>query len=393
MSAGRDGRYTAVAVVLHWAIAAAIVGNLLLGWWMHEALEAGAMQARIVGAFQLHKSIGLTVLALTLLRLAWRLAHRPPGLPATMPAWERIAARAVHWAFYALMLLVPLTGWAYVSAQWRGDAPLRVPTLWFGLFNVPHLFDAAALAADERKAVAARSFAAHAWLAWSMGGLLVLHVAAALKHRYVDRDAVLAGMAPRSGAAIVLLVGIAMAAALVLVPLRSGGAAGVRSAPGGWLVDPSSEIVFAGTHAGTPFRGRFTRWEADIRLDPATGAPAVSATVETASATDGVPLHDETLAQAEWFDVATYPHARYIATRATPRPDGGYAIEGNLRIKDREIAVPPLHLIVEGGALRITGRFEIDRADADLGMESDPSGEYVSRRIEVGIEVKALRPE
>src|SRR5689334_6801255 len=97
------GRYTAVAVVLHWAIAAAIVANLALGWWMHHAIDDAGTVARAIAAYQLHKSLGLAVLALTLLRVGWRLAHRPPPLPEAMPAWERIGARSLHWAFYALL--------------------------------------------------------------------------------------------------------------------------------------------------------------------------------------------------------------------------------------------------------------------------------------------------
>ena len=88
-------RYTAVAIVLHWAIALAIFGMIALGWWMGDALEDSATQAQAIAAFQLHKSIGLSVLVLSLARLGWRLINPPPPLPAGMKAWER-AGRHGH---------------------------------------------------------------------------------------------------------------------------------------------------------------------------------------------------------------------------------------------------------------------------------------------------------
>ena len=390
MTAG--ARYTAVAIVLHWAIAAAILANLAVGWWMHQGAEGEVVGTGVVAAFQLHKSLGLTVLALSVLRLVWRLTHRPPPLPAAMPRWEQRAARATHWAFYLLMVIVPLSGWTYVSAQWWRDAPFNTPTLWFGLFKVPHLFDAGAMPLDQRKVVAARNLAAHAWLAWSMAALLALHVAAALRHHFVTRDAVLAGMAPRLGAGIVAAITVVVLA-LFLSYGRANLATAITSAPGGWTVDPASEIAFSGVHAGAPFRGRFTRWQADLRFNPlAASAVTVAATIETASATDGVPLHDEALPLRDWFDVSRYPHARFVATRISPKPGGGHTVEGALTIKDRVIAVPPLDLEVSNEAIVIGGRFTIDRAEANLGMESDPTADFVSRRIEIEVKVRATPP-
>ena len=386
-------RYHAVAVVLHWAIAAAVLANLWVGWWMTEALESSSGRPGTVAAFQLHKSLGLAILALTLLRLGWRLVHRRPPLPAATPAWERAAAHAVHWAFYALLLAVPLCGWFYVSAQWRGDTPLQVPTIWFGLFEVPHLFDASALPAADRKLIAVRAATAHVWLAWSMAGLLAVHAAAALKHQFVNRDAVFASMAPRAGAAVFAAVALAVLAAWFAAP-RAAGDGAIAGVPGSWIVDPASEITFEGVNAGEAFRGRFTRWQADIRFNPlASSIVTVAATIDTASATDGVPLHDETLLLPEWFDVERYPQARFVATRVAARPGGGHTVEGALTIKDRIVAVPPLDLDITDDALVIQGRFTVDRAEANLGMESDPDFEYVSRRIQVEVNVRAVRPE
>lgn len=393
MTPREAARYGAVAAVLHWTIATALVLNLALGWWMHEAIEDRDWAARAIAAFQLHKSVGLAVLVLSLLRLGWRLAHRPPPLPAAMPAWERLAARGAHAAFYVLMVAVPFSGWLYTSTQWREDGPLAVPTLWFGLFEVPHLFGLDALPARRREEWSDAFGDAHEWLAWATVWLLALHVAAALKHRFVERDGVLASMRPRLGLAVAALTLAAIAAGLLAPSREARARPDIRGTVGGWVVDPASEIAFSGTHAGTPFRGRFTRWQADLRLNPLGARPlTVAAIVETASATDGDPLHDGTLPQPEWFDVARYPHARFVATRIAPKPGGGLAVEGALTIKDRVLPVPPLDLVVDDQAMRITGRFHIDRADADLGMQSDPDGEYVSRRIAVEVDVRAVRP-
>lgn len=360
---------------------------------MHEAVEDADWAAQAIAAFQLHKSIGLTILALSLARLGWRLVNRPPPLPPAMRAWERVGARAVHWAFYVLMVAVPFTGWLYASVQWREGTPLAVPTLWFGQFEVPHLFGLDGQPPRVRHRLAEGFEETHEWLAWVMVGLLAVHVAAALKHRLVDRDGVLASMAPRAGIAIAVFTLAALVAAAFLGSPEGAMAGDIRGVPGGWIVDPASEIAFAGTHAGVPFRGRFTRWQADLRFNP-TGPSlfTVAAVIETGSATDGVALHDKTLPLPEWFDVARHPEARFTATRVAPKPRGGHTVEGALTLKDRVIPVPPLDLAVDGETLRITGRFQVDRADANLGMESDPTGEYVSRRIDVEVRVLARRP-
>jgi cytochrome b561/polyisoprenoid-binding protein YceI len=409
-----EQRYTAVAIVLHWAIAAAILSNLLIGWWMKSAISETATQARAIAAFQLHKSIGLTVLLLTALRLLWRLSHKPPPLPASMERWERFAAKATHFGFYILMVLVPLSGWTYVSSQWADSKPLNVPTLWFGLFQVPHLFDAHAMTDAARAAVSQRNAAAHYYLAWSMAGLLVLHVAAALKHHFRNRDRVLAEMLPvlpppdgtarpkdeparlaiqRAGAGLIFIALAALGYVLWRGPVISAAgavAAGtLKSATGSWVLDPTSSIDFSGTHAGNDFHGKFTRWSADIRYNPeAPENSSMTAKIETGSAADGVPLHEETMPQTEWFNVAKYPSAEFKTTRVSA--DG--AIEGTLTIKDRQLPVTGLKATVEKGVLHIIGRFDIARQDADLGQESDPRGEFVSLKIGVDVNITAKAP-
>lgn len=397
------GRYDRIAILLHWGIAIAIMANLGLGWWMHEAFERAGPDARVIAAFQWHKSLGLSVLVLSLLRLGWRWMHPPPAL-SPMPAWERLAAQVVHWAFYFLMLAIPLSGWFYVSTQWRGAEPLNVPTLWFGLFEVPHLFGLNQMPALQRERLSGWGLSAHAWLAWSAVALLLLHVAAALKHHWWHRDDTLRRMAPWLGSAAgarsvsrrrgLWLGGLSALLGLGLILAYWPGeptAEAISSLPGSdWVVLPGSEIAFAGDHAGQPFRGRFTRWRAGLQFDPESLDRAViRAEIDTASARDGDRLHEETLPQREWFNVARYPLARFDSESVTALGGDRYAVHGRLRIKDRNLSVGPLIILLSEGQLNLRGELSISRRAANLGMASDPDGAYVSDAISVEVQLLA----
>jgi len=181
-------RYGAVAMTLHWVIAAMILFMAGLGFFMTRLEET---DERTFPLFQLHKSIGLTILMLSLLRLGWRLANPIPALPSGMSAWERFAARGVHVLFYVLMVAIPLMGWATVSA-----APLAVPTMWFGLFEWPHMPFLADLPRAEKRMIEEPLAVTHSLLALAMLGLVALHAAAALKHQFRDKDDVLKRMLP-----------------------------------------------------------------------------------------------------------------------------------------------------------------------------------------------------
>jgi cytochrome b561 len=183
-------RYSAVAIALHWLMALMIIGLIIAGVWMSDAIDEPATRARAFQVFQLHKSVGLTVLMLTLLRLLWRLSHAPPALPAHMKRWERFAARFSHIGFYVLMLTIPLSGWAMVSAN-----PYGLPTIVFGLFEWPHIAPLAAL--SDKAPVEHLLEDVHQILAFCAILLIILHIGAALKHHFFDKDDVLSRMLPR----------------------------------------------------------------------------------------------------------------------------------------------------------------------------------------------------
>lgn len=185
----RPQTYTAFAIALHWLTALAILALLAAGLWMTDAIRQPATKAFAFKVYQWHKSLGLIVLVLTALRLTWRLVNPPPPLPPGMSPIERLAANLTHATFYVLLFAIPLAGWAMVSAS-----PLGLPTIVFGLFEWPHIPMLANL--TEKKSVEALFRTAHELMAYGLIALLVLHIAAALKHHLVNRDDVLARMLP-----------------------------------------------------------------------------------------------------------------------------------------------------------------------------------------------------
>lgn len=182
----RGHRYTVVAITLHWLIGIAILAMLAMGLLMVHGSLAPADKFKL---YQLHKSVGLTILGLAVLRLLWRLGHRPPPLPAAMPAWEKGAAEGTHHLLYGFMIGMPLIGWALVSMS-----PLSIPTLWFGVLRVP---DLSFLKAFGSKAVLEPILKLlHAYGAYVLIGFILLHAGAALRHHLVEHDDVLQRMIP-----------------------------------------------------------------------------------------------------------------------------------------------------------------------------------------------------
>jgi cytochrome b561 len=180
-------RYSTVAVTLHWLIALFILMNWPLGWRMQ--FVKGIDQFTF---YQLHKSFGITILLLSVLRLAWRLFRPPPPHAPSLKPWERVAATAVHWGFYVVMIGMPLSGWLAVST-----AKLNLPTLLYKTVPWPHVPGTQGLDAGAKAAVNGAADATHSVLAWGALVLFLLHVGAVLKHYVVDKEPVLQRMLPR----------------------------------------------------------------------------------------------------------------------------------------------------------------------------------------------------
>jgi cytochrome b561 len=185
-SSGDDRRYGAIAICLHWTIAALILTQISLGLYMNEVLpDHSAAQDRIQ---DIHVSVGLTTLLLILVRIGVRLTHSAPPLPQAMPAWERTLAHAAHVLFYVLMLALPLTGWALVSVR-------HEPFAFWGL-HWPAIPGLGSLSKPDRRAVGQLLKQVHSQtLLWITLANLFLHVAGALKHQF-DGHPVLWRMLP-----------------------------------------------------------------------------------------------------------------------------------------------------------------------------------------------------
>jgi cytochrome b561 len=183
-------RYDGVAIALHWLTVLAILAMLAMGWSMTALTPGSLLQFQL---YQWHKSVGMTILALSLLRLGWRWLYRPPPLPEAMPGWERATAHLGHFGLYALLLFLPLSGWALVSAS-----PFNIPTVLYGILPVPHL-PVTAVFADKAAAEHLFKFI-HNRAVWVLVVLAIGHAAAALRHHFLLRDQVLVRMLPRFGA-------------------------------------------------------------------------------------------------------------------------------------------------------------------------------------------------
>ena len=172
-----ERRYGAVAIAFHWLLALAIIMAFSVGFYMAD-LPFSPSRLKL---YNYHKWAGVTILALSALRLLWRLSHRPPAdLP--MPVWQAKAAHLTHLLLYVLFFAVPLAGWAYSSAA-------GFPIVWFGVLPLPDFVPKDKALADTLKEL-------HGLLAYGLSALVLAHIAGALKHHLIDKDGLLLRMLP-----------------------------------------------------------------------------------------------------------------------------------------------------------------------------------------------------
>lgn len=403
-----DLRYSSVAIVLHWAIAAAILFQLAGGIWMVDF--AGENSALRFSIYQIHKTVGLLILALSLARLFWRLGHHAPAPQANWTPFERAASHAVHVAFYVVMIAAPLSGWAMASAS-----PTNIPTFLFLQQWLPfaHLPGFAGLDPADRGSVEALLKQLHILLGYVTIGLLLLHVGAALKHQFIDRDRILDRMrfgrrsaAPTAGAAGFGIAAVVFPAALMVAGLYSastGDSPSVQSATapsqttssGEWSIHPEeSSLGFVATYNGAEVTGRFANWTSSITFDPQK-LDAASATVEIDMAS--YTISDAYLqAQAEGsdgFSLASFPTASFEST-AFRENTSGFIMDGVLTL--RGISVPlsiPFSFERDGDTARVSGSASLDRTAFGIGASGAPDESWLKNAVSVRLDLRANKTQ
>ena len=429
-AAGKPG-YTPVAIVLHWLIAALLIFQVGLGLRMQHAQGPAKF-----AAFQLHKSVGITILLLTAIRLLWRWYRRPPHLVVT--GWQRALAHGVHLLLYGLLLALPLSGWVIISSS-----RIEVPTLLYGTIPWPHVPGFATMAAATRDMWHSAAQFSHGALVKLLYGLFALHLAGALKHQLLDRDDEMARMVPgiRPGRwsdprLIAIGLGMVLAAALgrQLLPIGPAApavvsaaapaptlapaaeesapasneaseaasadavpAAGIASQPAPeplpqWAIAAGSSLQFATTWSGTAVNGGFKTFDGDIAFSPDQLAHShVRISVATGSVFSGDSQRDETLKSAEWFSVPGFPAAMFVADRFSKTGKDRYLAKGTLRIKGITLPLSlPFSLKISDDKAVMAGTATIDRTAYKIGEGEFSGTDEIPASVRIDVLLNAL---
>lgn len=405
MVTAAGGGYTLVARLFHWVLALLIIGMLALGFYA-SGLENSPLKIRL---FFWHKSFGISILALVLLRLLWRLRHRPPAMPERMPKLERNGAKTAHWLLYSLMLLMPVSGWLIHSAS---GYSFKV----FGWFNLPALV-------SPEKALQQQMAELHEIAAYLLIALLVLHLLAALKHRFIDRDEVFAGMALRRPYFIALaLVGLVLLALVwrslpVAAPTETTAQASsaeadlaqppanseqsnLASAPAWFTLIEASELGFTGSYDEVPFNGVFHRFTPMIRFAPTQLAQSeFDVRIDVTSVDTQSRDRDDALAGSEWFGFKRFSEARFTAKRFEQLGPQQFVAQGILRIRniERPLALPftwqTKSRQTSTEQAKLSFAITINRLDYDIGTGLW-AGETVGHEVIVraDLQLEAVKP-
>lgn len=359
-------RYGLLAQGLHWLSAGLMLVMLPLGFYMAD-LPLGQQKFDL---YQFHKSLGLTVLLITLVRIGWRVASPPPAMPASMAGWERAAAHATHVGLYVLLIAQPLVGFLHSNAA-------NFPIVWWGVVPLPAL-----IGANEPLAEVLVSL--HAVFGIAFVAVLGLHIGAALGHHLIKRDDVLRRMLPGASLATLLLLVLASPAAAAPV----------------WTVLETSRLGFVATQEGQPVEGRFEVFDAMVAFDPDDlGASRIEVTIQTASATMGQSERDQAIRSSALLAVDDHPVATFISDEIAPAGDG-FEARGTLTIRDvtKEVALP-FTLAIEDDPddtsmlrARAEGELSIARLDYGVGQGDFASTTTIGNEVVIRVEIDATRP-
>jgi len=406
-------RYSYTAIALHWLLALMLAFQIALG----QTLE-GSNSPELFTRYQLHKSVGITILLLSLARLAVRLATpRPPASEG--PAWTRALATIVHWLFYLVLILGPITGWLLVST-----AKIQVPTLIFGIVPWPHL--PVGHGWHEPAEVI------HSVLARLAIALLALHIVGALRHQWLLGKPEIQRMIPFArGKAVLVAIGAlvlvigAFAVGKLVSPNRGQPVAEKTTAPtsvavaipaaaeaeetpvaeiveandarqplADWTVASGGRLGFTASWNGEAVDGRFSRWRAAIRFSPDELAKStIRVTVDLASADTGDGQRDDSLKSSDFFDVGSHPSAVFAARDIRHLGGDRYEARGTLDLHGvRKPATVRFTLRIDGDRARVSGTARIDRTAFGVGQGEWAATDAIAAGVDIAFSFNATRP-
>jgi cytochrome b561/polyisoprenoid-binding protein YceI len=365
--------YTPVAKGFHWLIALLIFIQFPLGWIMDDFTGIQKFQA-----YNWHKSIGITVLAMMVLRLLWRLFNPAPALPSATPKLERNAAHLAHLGLYLTIFLMTLTGWAMISVSDK-------PSVLFQYTRFPSLPWLSGLPAAQKKNYLEFFEEAHQFLGYALLALLAVHVAAVARHAFLLKDGVAARMMPR-------LRSKSAASFAALVAILSLGA-GEKAFAYDWTVKPEvSQVAFEAAGGGYITKGTFGQYKAEIEFDPELPAEAsIRILLNMNSAATGTADVDAALKSADYFNPGQFPTAQYVAKGAQPAGNGKYILNGRLTLKGVTKPVTlPFSIDIKAGTADVAAETKINRLDFGVGPQS-VAGLDIDKDVKLTISLKAVR--
>ncbi|ESQ89258.1 hypothetical protein ABAC460_13250 [Asticcacaulis sp. AC460] len=393
---------------LHWLIAGLIVFMIALGWGLNPG------NPHVLAVAFWHKSSGILVLLLSLVRIGLRFSFRAPPEPP-MPAWQALSARVLHGLFYVAMIGMPLTGWAMVSTSAR-----EIPFFVFDWFHLPvPPTEAAHELFEALHDVGAKV------LTWLM---IPLHVAAALKHHLVDRDTVMERMMPGlrpkpllnwrwlvpvSVVAVAILASQVIGAggkkpagqAVAMEPAAAAAVAEIQastepSASASAEVEPvtrwtlqktGTSLGWSTTFQGETIDGAFDRFSADIAFDPdRLEASRVTVRIDLASSRSGDADRDTTVQGGQFFATEQFPQAVFDAKRFTAIGNGRYIAHGKLTLHGVTRAVDlPFTLSIKGDRATVSGETVVDRTVFGVGSGEFTGTDMVPAKVKVVVRLNA----
>lgn len=408
--------YRPLAMALHWALAVLLVFQLGLGWHMTSMPRSASM----FDAFQFHKSIGISVLVLSLLRVLVRVVAPRPA-PIDGPKWQGLLASGVHGLLYVFMIGAPLTGWIVVST-----APVAVATLLFHTLPLPHL--------PLGHGWYAGAHLGHGVLAWAGAGLIGLHIAGALKHQFSSdsRQWVIPRMLPSRvshvwGAIVLALGGLAagfalpwavyraapvVAAVPVVAPANlSEPVAEKQESPAeevlptaaasqeavvlsdDWAIEPGGRLGFSATVNGGPVEGQFGKWSGKVTYDPAQPQAAkVAITVWLSSASSGDQTRDSMLQGPEFFGSSPAGRAVFVADGFKPAGAGRFSADGTLSINGVKVPVSlTFDLKIAEDRATVKGSARLDRLALHVGTGQWSGTDQIGADVGLQFSFKAHR--